>query len=80
MLIKNFTSILKQDIREIKQVRDKFYPRMNLKDDDELEEENVQIESRKQKRIDRAAKFKKLKNNNNNINIDSLKSNKKFKK
>lgn len=49
---------------------------MNLKDDAELEQENVQIESRKQKRIDRAAKFKKIKNNN----VDHLKSNKKLKK
>jgi hypothetical protein len=52
---------------------------MNLKDDAELDEENVKIESRKQKRIDRAAKFKKIKNNNNKTNIVNLKSNKKLK-
>ncbi len=66
------TSPLVFDIRESKEVRTRFYPRMNLSEENE---ERKLKEEKAKKRIERAQKFKELKkatnsasNNKNSIN------------
>jgi hypothetical protein len=54
------TDPLVWDIRDIKEVRTQFYPRMNMNEDEEEIAQQEEKEKQKRKRADRARKFKEI--------------------
>ena len=55
------TDPLVWDIRDVKEVRDQFYPRLNRREDEEHIKEQEERDKRKSRRVERAQKFKEMK-------------------